>query len=252
MRLRQSSSQHRAWKAKRLAPGLSSVASETGGSCRKSPQKTIWSPPKGFFGHSRTLQRPSETPCRNSPESIETSSMTMVLAGRSRPAARTMPAKSSGFLPKPQPRKECSVPPPTWQAAAPVEAHTANSLSRNFLRSASMTAQSVKDLPVPGNPVKKTLSPASTASTTRRCSSDSCEAWDSHSGTGCLWGLPEAGAAAGGWLGDDGSDGGPAAPSGGAWGAGACSTCARFAGGSFHSKEAPLARAPLPAAGPTL
>mmetsp|Transcript_30407 Transcript_30407/g.95128 ORF Transcript_30407/g.95128 Transcript_30407/m.95128 type:complete len:263 (-) Transcript_30407:70-858(-) len=173
------SSQQGAWKAKRRAPGRCSTGSaETGGNCRKSPQKTTCRPPKGHPGRPRAEPSPLEAISRNSPETIEISSTTSALASLRRPAWRAIMSKSSLFLPRPQPRKECSVPPPMWQAAAPVEAHTASSPSffRRFRR-ASMRAQSVKDLPVPGRPVKKTFSPSHTAAKTSRCSSERRCAW---------------------------------------------------------------------------
>mmetsp|Transcript_74023 Transcript_74023/g.208967 ORF Transcript_74023/g.208967 Transcript_74023/m.208967 type:complete len:316 (+) Transcript_74023:434-1381(+) len=167
-----SRAQHGAWKAKRIEPDSRSEV--MGGSCRKSPQSTTWIPPKGTPSFLVTLDSPSDALSRNSPDIIEISSMTRAFTLRRRLSARDMPSKSEAVLPRPQPRNECRVPPPTWQAAAPVDAHTASSPSSRRSRRRSMSLQSVKDFPVPGRPVKNTLSPRYTEDRTCRCSSDSC------------------------------------------------------------------------------
>ncbi|EJF66393.1 hypothetical protein DICSQDRAFT_46552, partial [Dichomitus squalens LYAD-421 SS1] len=75
-------------------------------------------------------------------------------------------------LPNPMPAHECSVHPPMFTDAMPVDAVIAScKLARPPL--ALMIFRKRTDLPVPADPVKNTLSPRCTFARTYRCSGES-------------------------------------------------------------------------------
>ncbi|KAI8872648.1 hypothetical protein GQ42DRAFT_114971, partial [Ramicandelaber brevisporus] len=61
--------------------------------------------------------------------------------------------------PSPMPAKECNVAPPILNAAMPVEAVIATAFFPWTPLSCAMSSASSADLPVPADPVIKTLSP---------------------------------------------------------------------------------------------
>ena len=82
----------------------------------------------------------------------------------------TLASSSLSFsLARPTPAKECTVVPPMWQAAIPVEAVIMTDSSPYRPCSALMMRRSVNDLPVPAPPVRKIEVPESASSSACCC-----------------------------------------------------------------------------------
>ena len=159
-----------AWKAK-PAPEF---PSDTGGSCRKSPQKRSCIPPN-VRGSPRTARAMASSASKRFESSIDTSSMMSTRALRHRALAAPLASTFSISLatpplPRPMPAHEWIVTPCTCDAAMPVGAVTATSPD---IRASScwIRKRNKKDLPVPAAPVRKALAPPSTRSAAMRCSS---------------------------------------------------------------------------------
>mmetsp|Transcript_93504 Transcript_93504/g.248198 ORF Transcript_93504/g.248198 Transcript_93504/m.248198 type:complete len:228 (-) Transcript_93504:347-1030(-) len=134
-------------------------------------------PPKGRSSW-RTPRAISSNASNSPPSSIEISSITSALTSSQlrdflllRRTSRS--SCSGGPSPSPTPAQLCTVVPPMFTAAMPVDAQTATSLAPVCLeRRAAMARRSRKLLPVPAEPVKNTEAPPQIHSNTALCSAD--------------------------------------------------------------------------------
>mmetsp|Transcript_17077 Transcript_17077/g.40753 ORF Transcript_17077/g.40753 Transcript_17077/m.40753 type:complete len:207 (+) Transcript_17077:1460-2080(+) len=146
-----------------------------GGSWKKSPQRITWIPPHGR-GSPRMQRACFSSSAKNSADTMLISSMIRTSTERQRSLGSFFHMRSKSLLVcgMPHPAKEWSVVPAMWVAAIPVAAVTATFLGNSdayLSLSIWMMKLMRNDLPVPAFPVKNTLWPWRTRSTTSACSS---------------------------------------------------------------------------------
>mmetsp|Transcript_45478 Transcript_45478/g.116364 ORF Transcript_45478/g.116364 Transcript_45478/m.116364 type:complete len:214 (+) Transcript_45478:996-1637(+) len=142
----------------------------TGGSWWKSPTSTSWMLPKGRLTP-RTALAIFSSRSNVAPSTIDISSIISTLHANhfrlvsGRLALRT--STSNGASPRPMPAKLCSVVPPSWHAAKPVEAVKKVEWDGSSCR----MRRSNSDLPVPAGPVRNKLFPCMIYCSATSCSS---------------------------------------------------------------------------------
>mmetsp|Transcript_77024 Transcript_77024/g.217969 ORF Transcript_77024/g.217969 Transcript_77024/m.217969 type:complete len:284 (+) Transcript_77024:3-854(+) len=177
------------WRPQPLQAGASkqkdhletSRLASMGGSCRKSPQRSICMPPKPCARSCRISRPTKSRSSKRSGSSMDTSSITStrVFSQRVRVAStfrillsmyRAGLCSSFNLSPIiPTPEKLWSVCPPMFTAASPVGAVTATAPGWLF-SSSWMMNRSRKLFPVPAAPVMKRFSPRRARSAELRCS----------------------------------------------------------------------------------